>query len=255
MTKQHKLLAMAFATLLIFASCGKDENENESGDEITSHGTKIKRITGSTADENEERTVHVDFTWDGDKIASVLYCYDSSTFTHVFTYDGDNIIREVAEGGTYDYTYAGGRIDSVTLSEYSRQDSFIYKYSWSGNKPVELTQPEDAGYYRGGRIQTLEWQGDNLVKHSGNSGTDWSITYRYDDKKNPFPFMFTLGTMPDELMNSWSVNNITEIIRKSGDKTYHTTYEYTYNADGYPATAKARTSYGDIITLTYTYYE
>ena len=192
-----------------------------------------------------------------------------------FTYDDQNRIKtmtfyedgEVYSVNTLNYN-SSGDLTSMKTEYPSWGDTYTETYTKSGNKitidddgdvftmelndqglPIKGTYEYASGDNWGTENSTFKYQGSNLTEISRTYESYWDgETYSdedkttftsYDDKKAPFYHCKT----PQWWLIFWfegryGIQNNPKII-KGMEKNENThTVEYTYNADGFPVTAK-----------------
>jgi len=269
MKKALKYTMFLLASAALFSACG--EKDNDPSDAPSGGGS-------SSAPSKKIKQIELDYygdiwinryTWDGDNIVELATVRDGRVEQKSrYEYEGNRISRETetryydGEGGYREtvgkYIYAGSHIERVELTEYmylegesqpyEQEYDGTRRYTWGDGKPVRII---DEGRHES-ITHTYQFEGDNLVKMDVDHG--YSTTISYDNGKNPFPLMYQFHWSGVQF-DGWSVNNIT----KMEDSRGTITYDYTYDADGYPVSAK-QTEVDEEgreweVTITYTYYE
>lgn len=139
-------------------------------------GDKVIKLIEKNADGSifAERA----FTWEGDRITKV---------TKTFNEEGDDYIEE------YRYEYTGDNVTKITYwdgekgSELSQWGVDVIQ--WENGNVVSL-EYTDLDEVAGGRYAERRKATKNLIQ-SRVEGTNQntSISYEYDDKNNPYPFI------------------------------------------------------------------
>ncbi|WP_143159947.1 hypothetical protein [Chitinophaga jiangningensis] len=206
---------------------------------------------------------------------SVIETEDKGAINWLFKYNADSTLNaqlitndaaDIPNG--YYFTYASGKLSRINYSETGNindtlstdrqlitydakgRPALIYKVENVYNTKDSLVYNDNNQLIRtfsfeNGKLtyqDTLTWTGNNVTKIvsreniSGSTETFLrTMTYRYDDKKNPFvsvrAAMFTEGEV-----NWLSENNVVELVEKTSQENieWKTTYSYVYNDKNYP---------------------
>jgi len=166
-----------------------------------------------------------------------------------YEYDDQDRIKKITE-------YISEQLRSVSTLKYNAASGDLEEYEWefpqnpewnykttftkNGNKitfvdegqvEIELnTQGLPEKYMYGNSPSTLTWLNGNLIKIEDAHATR---TFTHDDKKSPFYYSKTPKWVLFQYIGHQNVNNLKTMTWSSGSTT---TYEYTYNADGFPET-------------------
>ncbi|MBV7533712.1 hypothetical protein [Chitinophaga sp. sic0106] len=209
---------------------------------------------------------------------SVIEAEQKGSINWLFKYNADStlnaqLITNDAEDipNGYFFTYSGGKLTRINYAEtgnvkdtlatdrqlitydakgrpaliYNGENGFSSKDSLVYNDNNQLIRTFS---YSDGKLSyqdTLTWTGNNVTKivsresMSGSTETFLrTMTYRYDDKKNPYASvraaMFTEGEI-----NWLSENNVVELVEKTSleNTEWKTTYTYVYNDKNYPVSS------------------
>jgi len=87
---------------------------------------------------------------------------------------------------------------------------------------------------------TIEWDGKNIKKvvTTGENGYNYTTTYEYDDKTNPFKGMY--AGLEGDFDVAYSKNNVVKVTNSSTNGT--STTEYSYEYDGKMPTKVSHTT-------------
>ena len=190
-------------------------------------------------------------------------------FVQHFTYQGEKLVTETEKyerndyTTTYQYSYAGDQLTNVLKSRPTTiyvngdvQSGTYYEerqFTYRGNTVIEVTTRykkylngtvvTDTSY--GTNTITYTLSGGNVVKEVEENSYSISIEeYTYDTKPNPLHYMGDLvEPNPTRFLevdngknNILTYKNTRE---RNGTKNETlSTFEYTYNADGYPTVVK-----------------
>ena len=253
------------ATLTITAQVNDDFAERYATISVTVAGTETKTIAVTQfGDETkdiillEEMEVRSDkydwvirdvFEYDAQHRITKRYHYNNEGFVEILTFNFSEDLVTISHN-LYDGVYPSLGIKGDTICYYE-----VGSYCIEVNdKKIPVKQT----IYSRGQMQRFEqtttyiytWVNGNLARadyethgvssQSGEYERSGTETYTYDKKKSPFYHCVTPKWFIWWWFGDCSVNNVTS----NGD----TTYEYTYNEDGFRATEKQ----GDN-TITYTY--
>ena len=234
-----KLLYLFTASLLVFTSCSKDDND--SSDPASS--ILVKKITTVY---NDGYSDIANIEYNGNKIVSRIEKDGSSM---KYTYTGDLIARidELDEDGklnqTTDYNYVNGKLSTSVEKSADANAVYYYKTKYTQNTDGTISYDN----YRGKILTGIEeeygttgkytYSGGNLVKLEVDYyGSDYSYVYEYDSKNNPAKNILGLSLLLDEQDSSG--NNVIKETYTSGSganvRTNIKTYSYKYDANNYP---------------------
>ena len=190
-------------------------------------------------------------------------------FVQHFTYQGEKLVTETEkyEGNdyttTYQYSYAGNQLTNVLKSRPTTiyvngdvQSGTYYEerqFTYRGNTVIEITTRYKK--YLNGTVVTDTSYGTNTTTYTLSNGNvvkevdedSYSIStreYTYDTKRNPLHYKIhfvepdpTSFLDPDSGKNNILTYKNTHEHNGTKDETL-STFEYTYNADGYPTVVK-----------------
>ena len=210
---------------------------------ISYEGNFVKRIKV----ENAGRDNYVqNFTYENGKIVTKTEKYERNdyTTTYQYSYSGDQLTNVLKSRPTT--IYVNGNVQSGT---YYEERQFTYR----GNTVIEITTQykkdlngtvvTDTSY--GTNTITYTLSGGNVVKEvEENSYSNYVEEYTYDTKSNPLHYI-TNFVDPDPT-NFLEVDNGKNNILTYKNTRDHNgtknetlrTFEYFYNADGYPTLVK-----------------
>ncbi|ASF41712.1 wall associated protein [Capnocytophaga endodontalis] len=190
------------------------------------------------------------FTYENGKVATKTEKYERNNYTttYQYSYAGDQLTNVLKSRPTI--IYVNGNVQSGT---YYEERQFTYR----GNTVIEVTTRyekdlngavvTDTSYSYGTDTTTYTLSGGNVVKEvEENSYSNSVEEYTYDTKPNPLHYMGDLvepnPTRFLDVLNG--KNNILTYKNTYEHKTVGTkdetliSFEYTYNADGYPTVIK-----------------
>jgi len=234
-----KLLYLFTASLLVFTSCSKDDND--SSDSTFSILPKKVTTVYNDGDSDVENMVY-----NGNKIVSVTEKDGSSA---KYTYTGDLITRidELDEDGklnyTTEYAYVSGKLNTSIRKGADADETYYYKTKYAHNADGTVSYDNFRGLISTGVEQEYGSTGKytfkdgNLLKlEVSYYENDYSYVYEYDTKNNPRKNVLGLSLLLED--EDSSVNNVVKQTSTSGSganiRTSTTTYTYTYNANNYP---------------------
>ena len=209
------------------------------------------------------------FTYENGHIASSIFDGDVT----YFTYNGDKLVKmetTFMENDTigrnyitYSFEYQGDRISKIVVYHQTEGDKALL------NNPLRFVLPQgvsdlimenmtqsiakatrDGGHETVAGITeyTMNWDGNNVTKidmketyiNYGSDETEGVMNLTYDDKHNPMQGIIYFEKMFFDPFNIWecnilSPNNVltSQNSISEGTNDNHT-YQYTYDADGYP---------------------
>lgn len=238
-----KIICLFIITIFIssLTSCSEDQDDN----------FKVKLLTKVIEVNEDESTSTIDFTYDGNKIATI----ESEVSLKTFTYTG-NLITKIVEldkttqlSKTSDYIYDGDKLTSIVSSDnYSL--NYIYNSNGSISYQKTTTDDDDDDSIILLEQGTLNFLNQNI---SENKKTDYTtgttiiatetLSLEYDNKVNPLKNITGFSKLLDHF-NHISSNNITKNTHISSTKFLETDEEssslvyssknYNYDQDGYP---------------------
>lgn len=235
--KLRLLLVAGLALLMATTGCKKEE-------ETVKHTSKVYSASTITMNgmvlQDLARHVQEEWTWNGDKVATIKHFYTDGRLMHTANYsytDGrltgiDDHFEAEDMNEHIDIAYnSDGKIS--TLTQYTN-DTLVRKYTFEYNGSDKFTgytfihkfaDIDDTTHY------TVEWTGENITRLTTQSGT--VVTYAYDNNPNPYYGI----TDVEHLITGHSKNNLTSY---NGDSRV-----YTYDSDGWPIKYEGYTYDGD----------
>lgn len=243
------VLMLAVASIA-FTSCKKDKGNPTDPDPV-GQTKKLSRI-----EENGQLTAS--FTYNADGTLKTLYTVFGSAVTFEFNYDAQKKVSQVTstEGGLYKYIYENGllaRVDNLIDTQKIAENVFQYENGKVKSNTLYTINTDENGfvtkiatfktvyfYNGGGSVQKVSTY---VLSGAGQLELDHDYVYdQYDSKKNPLAVMGDFSQAV--LYQPVSANNpLTEKwVNANGSIDETTVNEYTYNADGYPATVKSTTT-------------
>lgn len=238
-----KLLYLFSASLLVLASCSKDDNNTP--DPTTS--TLVKKVVYTDIDGSIDTN---QYTYDGNKIVSIVSSDGSKTN---YTYTG-NVITKIVNtdekgflDSTYEYTYNNDKLTTslsvVVDLDNNYKTTYTYNadgtVSFSKNKINKTTGEVIVGY----SVGKYTFNGGNLIKNEYTTeGDKYLDTFDFDAKNNPLKNVAGMSLLLDDAEDVVSVNNIVKY-------TYSGTSDtcvFTYDANGFPIEAKGYDSEGKL---------
>lgn len=229
-----KLLYLFTASLLVFTSCSKDDND--SSDPTSS--ILVKKIT----EFEDGKPVSKDVLYDGDKIVSITEADGSQT---KFTYNGNQIIKietfdeNGLSKGPIEYGYTNGLMTSYVEKYddlYNHKTKYIHNndgtVSYEQFK-VNISTGAEEKYQQTGK---LTFKDGNLIKAERSYDKFNSVEiYEYDTKNSPLKNVIGFNLILDD---EPTTNNVIKRTYTSGSDanpyTSETTYSYKYDVNNYP---------------------
>ena len=236
-----KIICLFIITIFIssLTSCSEDQDDN----------FKVKLLTKVIEVNEDETTSTIDFTYDGNKIATI----ESEVSLKTFTYTG-NLITKIVEldkttqlSKTSDYIYDGDKLTSIVSS-----DNYSLNYTYNSNSSIscQKTTTDVNNVIILLEHGTLYFQNQNLTKFEktlDNTGanilTKETLEFVYDKKVNPLKNI-TGFTKLLNYTSLFSINNSTSRFDINSTNNLETetyissivpTYKaYNYDQDGYP---------------------
>jgi hypothetical protein len=173
--------------------------------------------------------------------------------THSFGYDGQGRVNKADQT---DYTYGSG---NLIASVSNAQSSYSLEYNNNNQLVTMLYYEASNATPKVKTLLTYDSHGNisqQLIQDT-NNGINYPdniiISYTYDEQKNPFyklllqtgingtltPVSIFMPTITLPHLSYYSKNNLVSLNLKSfpTGETQTITYNYTYNADGYPVSS------------------
>jgi len=232
-----KLLYLFTASLLVFTSCSKDDNDSSN----STTSVLPKKVTFI---ESDGTSYSEDNVYNGNKIVSIT----GKDYVIKYTYVGDFItkLEEFDENNVLDFTteyiYTNGKLASSTRKETGAPSYSKIKFVHNTDGTVSYedfrinssTNAEDDGPYVG----KFTFKDGNLVRNEYSYyGDEHLITYDYDTKSNPLKNVTGINLLLDIDPSQSYVNNVIKKTRISGSgtdiQTSMTTSVYEYDANNY----------------------
>lgn len=251
-----KLLYLFVASLLVFTSCSKDDNN--SSDPASSILVKKRIYINDKGVSSSE-----DIVYNGNKIVRITE-QDGSVFK--YTYTGELITKteEIDAKGVVDYTteysYTSGKL--ATSVEKNTNAKYYYKTTYIHNTDGTVSYDNFRGTFETGTEEEYGATGKytfkdgNLVKlEVSYYGEERSHVYEYDTKNNPFKNVTGISLLLDD---GTAVNNVVKETGISGSganiSTNVITYSYKYDANNYPTEQVKSYPSGDSVSTYTTQY-
>jgi len=221
---------LLFAAIAAFSSCSSDDNNTDANSKL-----KLKSITNNDGHREfiygtNGFVSEIKFTTTNGIEYTTLYTYNGNTLTGVTYKENNTTFQELKY--TYNNSYitkAEGKID-----EYP----FVRLYSYDSSNNIIKEEYSIGGDV--GKVDTFVYQNGNVINRTINiiDGETYSVSYKYDDKNNPFK-----NTFPDAFLKVLyeGKNNKVDI---AGNVINH-----EYNKDGFPTISDDKES-----KTTYIYY-
>ena len=239
---KHVLAALLFSSLII-ASCKKDNPipSNPADEKIyfsgyiesTGHSFKIEYNADKTVKTltyaDDDSRVDVQPVYFNNKLSKLKKSEDNGSFVSIISYETDD----------------KGRVTKRTYLNNSSSPNPYTTYEYDSDNHIKKTEDFSAsGTSQGSVIYTYD--NDNIIKCEDFSiSSTRIITYTFDNKLNPYFSIKDLFFIGDIDFTALSKNNILSSSDKAAtDQTNfsETSLNYTYNAQGYPATMTDNTT-------------
>jgi YD repeat-containing protein len=250
-----KLLYLFTASLLVFTSCSKDDdNSYDSPSSILP-----KKITFT---ESDGTSYSEDIVYNGNKIVSVTEADGSQ---RKFTYNGNQIVKieefdkdGLSEGPT-ECDYTNGLMTSY-VEKYDDLYNHKTKYIHNNDGTVSYEQFKiniSTGVEeKYGQTGKLTFKDGNLIKAERAYDKSTSVeVYEYDTKNSPFKNVVGWNLILDD---EPTTNNVIKRTYTSGSGgnlyTSETIYSYKYDANDYPIEKVATFPYGNSTSTETTQY-
>ena len=222
----------------------------------TSSTSGANCVTLTLKDNDSKVTLTYDSKWN---LTKMVYDYTAGgSLSATITYNSSGQAVKAVSAGISSYQtfeYTGNQVtkfsdyDGTTLQDYS-----VYHYNSSGQVD-KMTTYDASNKMTGYDVLTYDANG-NVIRNDGYDGSSTLVSstkYEYDTHKNILAAVNTNYIILRADFNVWGPNNCTKMtyLDSKGTQTGTDNTSYTYNSNGYPATAVASTS-GNL-TTTYTY--
>ncbi|MBF4519190.1 hypothetical protein IRZ71_22795 [Flavobacterium sp. ANB] len=262
-----KFLPFFGALALLLTSCSSDDNNDDATASI-----KPSKIAYSYASSDSDYSL--DIKYDGNKLISQT---TDDGEVYKFTYTGD-VITKVEFFNTNkqlqyttEYVYTGGKLTSLTeksnnevlkkaVSTYSKT-----KYTYNADGTITAQRfyvYQDGTEQEQGSVIKITIKDSNYSKAetSYNSNLQYTTTYEYDSKNNPFKNITGFNLLIDWQTDA-SRNNVTKQTKvrpesqgKTSADTQVSTYSYIYDSNNFPTEQKSFNGEGTLTqTAKYTY--
>jgi len=232
-----KLLYLFTASLLVFTSCSKDDNDSSN----STSSILPKKVTFT---ESDGTSYSEDNVYNGNKIVSITgedyvikYTYVGDFITKIEEFDENNALDTTTE-----YIYTNGKLTSSTSKETGAPSYSKIKFVHNADGTVSYedfrinssTNAEDDG----GFVGKFTFKDGNLIKNEYSYyGVERSIAYEYDTKNHPLKNITGINLLLDIDPSQSYVNNVIKKTRTSGSgtdiQTSITTSVYEYDANSY----------------------
>jgi YD repeat-containing protein len=240
-----KLLFMAGLAAFSFTACKKDKSDAGTNPDVTQ---LLKKVTET---ENGVTTVHT-LTYDANKRLTSVISSDNKE-TVFFTYDAAGNLTKVEQTeeefkNIYTYAYTNNVPVTGTFKSWHKepgtQDELIeddlLTYTVANNQVTKLHLKMTLGDDDSEVDFNFTYNNGNLSKVEATDATMYKATFTYGTKKSAFPqvtkyildqagFSLQFGSKHEILSTAYDFPGTTL------DQTITNTY--TYNSNGYPATA------------------
>lgn len=266
MKKTFKLIAVLFIGTMLFTSCEQENPEPtiETGLEGQfMPERKISSIEIFNLDSNDSLSLSINnvYEWDGDLLRTFSQLLNGllsskQTFYYDSLYRVSKIVEESETNSTsYNFVYNEKLLDKVfhydneeLIEEYSfvRTDGKMTQITHNNYDPQETT------------IQSLIWEGENVIQSNMDSNGNIVPTYyTYDDKVSPLKGLYNAQFYysPSEIYSE--NNSLTQIMEiQAGGLNFTTTItnEFEYDDKGYPVKATSVRGTGPITNTTIVHY-
>lgn len=240
-----KLLLLILPLLAItFNSCSSSDDDNGTGNQ----SKLVKQM-----DDGEMKYKYEYDTQDRPIKIIATDAYDGSKRTSTITYNSTKItVNSTYEGYSWTEVYTLDNNGYVIEMEYTDGDgdNYIEEYTYTDGYWTKVT-------YGDGDYSTFTWNNGNRVNvqsvgSTNNDYYDWPRTTTYTDKldKMSVNWFYSLNYSHLKLKGTYSKNLPLTI---EHPELGSTTYEYTFDSDGYPTKVIETGSY-DTRTTHITYY-
>lgn len=172
------------------------------------------------------------YNGNGDFFKTVLTGIDGVEYSTIFSIEDDKLTgRFTSINGVPDfgvtYTYSGNKIIKSVSNEGEYIDSKEFQYDISGKLTKEIYNKKSPNSTSFSLVSTTDfiYNGDKIVEEviNVNGGGNYTITYEYDNKKNPY-----YEILPSEYSTIERIHQNNILKRNSGIT------EYEYNSSDFP---------------------
>ncbi|MFY0674424.1 MAG: hypothetical protein JXQ87_13565 [Bacteroidia bacterium] len=244
-TTQISLLA-----LLALTACSSPTFEEP----ITKNQRILSLETNDVDDPNNKSYQDFEYREDGRLSKTIRRVGDPVLNSeNVYVYDGDLLTETYrysealnSKSGYKYYKYTNGQVSEISYTSVIDGEEHYYTYNnfeWSGGKITKydyrLVRQLGTTYLRTGEYT---YSGGNVSEfnlYSTDNGEKellTSITYEYDNKKNPLQYSYVNDFLQAAVF--YSKNNLTKTTQTSLSSNTETLYEQEYTYDGkWPITA------------------
>ena len=219
-------LILVAATMISFAACSKDSDNNASGGTVPTGGKQLARITQIMIEERldngdwmteDYEEITTELVWSANRLTGVKYSHEEGVKEEIISYNNEGHITQITdpEGRIYTPTYnTDGRIVKTTRTSTSSNYEKYYTYTYDdAGKLIKIyrTYSDDNSW----RKTTFTWENGNIVRkvvEYNDEENSRTYTYSYDSKVNVYscvPSDYFLATASAEA-NCLSRNNVTE---------------------------------------------
>jgi hypothetical protein len=182
-----KLLYLFSASLLVLASCSKDDNT----DDVASETLLPKKIIETTVEEGKPGSYTYTITYDGNKLKDIAVSDASRT---VYTYTGDVITKvELFHSSvlksTDVYAYENGKlISKITTPAVNgtTQQKLTFVYNANGTVNANESEIINKVEIKYDTTTLYTFLNGNIASSEYINGEREKISSTYDDKKSPF---------------------------------------------------------------------
>lgn len=224
-----KFLCLFGALALLLASCSNDDSSD------SSNSVLLKKVILT----NEDGNVTVNYKYDGNKIVSITD--DSGEIGMYYTYTG-NLITKV------EFKLADGTIDQVNTFTYTSDGKLstflrvepnmdwghreVYTYNTDGTITSHTYIGDSKSQTSDDGLATIKFLDGEVVEIIAITSNQPNRKYTYDTKNNPAKNI--LGFDKISFVDGEGIGVLHNEISEITDGKVSSSYNYTYNADGYP---------------------
>ena len=224
-------LAIGIIIMILIASCEKDQLDK------TYNSVELSKLI--TVNESTIDTLVFDYNKDG---LLIKYSYTGSTLYYTNEYDEwKQLIRNNSYNGSGLYHYFTIQYNTDTITKYF---PFIDEWGTGDVKVIHVynsnSECERVNYYykkenedwQQSDYELYTWKNNNIteIKHYSENELDYTVTYYYDDKKNPEQLLNYMTSPITKTKN----NIISSSTLYSNGSEIVSTFEYEYNDYEYP---------------------
>lgn len=221
-----KKITLLLLSISLFA-CSSDGDSNDNNQNSSVVKGKLKSIT------TDGEVVNFYYGSNGFVSKVTMLDSDGIDYSTVYNYEGLKLTSRVSyTNGVSDsgeiYTYSENRIIKSVNTEDGYVDSKEFQYDGSGKLTKEIYSQKTPNSSTMYLVSTTEfiYTSNNISKEiiNVNGGGIYTITYEYDNKKNPY---FEILPIEYLIIEREFENNKT--------KQNNDVFQYEYNSTGYPA--------------------